>query len=80
MEIRVKNTVGALMLLFGLPAFAQELAATKASVVAACASCPSVDVVITPQGPSALIVIGAFALGALFGVALAKLLSAKRQQ
>lgn len=80
METRIKNTVGSLMLLCGMPAIAQELAAAKASAVAACASCPSLDVVITPQGPSALIVLGAFGLGALFGVALAKLLGSKRQQ
>jgi hypothetical protein len=72
MERKTKKVAGALMLLTGLPALAEEAAALKAVGAAACASCPPVPVCLQdPGGP-----IIWFAAGAAFGFVLA-LLAAK---
>ena len=53
MEIRIKSVTGAVMLLSGLPAIAQEVTALKASTAAGCASCPPVPAAIaTPGDPT----------------------------
>lgn len=60
----MKKIFSSAILLTGLPAIAQEVAALKASGVAACASCPAA--LQAPPGP-----IIWFAVGTAFGFVLA---------
>jgi hypothetical protein len=65
MELRIRNAAGAVMLLSGLPALAQETSALKASTVAGCASCPpNHPNVATPSDPTW------FIAGVIVGVGL----------
>lgn len=79
MKFKVKNAAGAVMLLSGLPAFAQEVAALKASGVSACASCPPVSGAIIPPGDPTMLIAGAFIVGVLVGVVLARAFGNKKQ-
>lgn len=72
MEIRIKNAAGAVLLLSGLPVMAQEASALKASPVNACASCPKTPGVITPPGDPTMLIVGAFILGVVVGVVIAR--------
>ena len=79
METRIKSATGAVLLLSGLPAMAQEASALKASPVNACASCPPTSGVITPPGDPTMLVAGAFLLGVIVGFVIAKALGNKKQ-
>lgn len=79
METRIKSAAGAVLFLSGLPAMAQETAALKASAVNACASCPPTSGVITPPGDPTMLIAGAFIVGVLVGVVLARAFGNKKQ-
>ena len=79
MEIRIKNAAGAVLLLSGLPALAQDAAALKAAAVNACASCPKAPDVITPPGDPTMLIAGAFILGVVVGVVAARAFGNKKQ-
>ena len=71
MEIRIRNAAGALMLVSGLPAIAQNSALVRASTVANCASCPpreDVHVYLTVEGgPTFLVASLTLILGGIVG-------------
>jgi hypothetical protein len=78
MEIRIKSASGAVMLLSGLPAFAQESAA-KISAPTTCASCPPPSyppAVVIPPDPTWFI--AGVVVGAGLGFLAAKVFGAKR--
>lgn len=79
METRIKSATGAALLLSGLPAMAQETAALKASAVIACASCPPGSGAVTPPGDPTMLIAGAFIVGVLVGVVLARAFGKKKQ-
>ena len=76
MDKRIKTATGAIVLVSGLPAIAQEAAALKATVPSYCASCPKV---VNPPGDPTFLIAGAFILGAIAGFAIAKVLGSKKQ-
>lgn len=78
MELRIRNAAGAMMLLSGLPAMAQE-AALKASAVSACASCPKVPGSIIPPGDPTMLIVGAFILGVVVGIVIARAYGNRKQ-
>jgi hypothetical protein len=78
MEIRIKSASGAVLLLSGLPAFAQESTA-KVSAPTSCASCPPPPppaVVVIPPDPTWFV--AGFVVGAALGFLAAKVFGAKR--
>lgn len=77
MEIRIKNAAGTVMLLTGLPAFAQDVAALKASPTTACASCPPTPAITVPPSDPTWFVAGAI-VGAAVGFLAAKVLGGKK--
>ncbi|MEQ1682501.1 MAG: hypothetical protein ABL916_02545 [Burkholderiaceae bacterium] len=79
METRIKSATGAALLLSGLPAMAQETAALKASAVNACASCPPTSGVVMPPGDPTMLIAGAFILGVVVGVVVARAFGNKKQ-
>ena len=79
METRIKSATGAVLLLSGLPAMAQEASALKASAVNACASCPPTSGAVTPPGDPTFLIAGAFLLGVVVGVVLARAFGNKKQ-
>lgn len=79
MELRIKSATGAVMLLSGIPAMAQEAAALKASPVNACASCPKVPNTVIPPGDPTMLIAGAFILGVLVGVVAARAFGNRKQ-
>lgn len=79
MEIRIKNAAGAVMLLSGLPAMAQDAAALKASAVTGCASCPPGGSIVAPPGDPTWLIAGAFILGVVVGVVVARAFGNKKQ-
>lgn len=78
MDIRIKNAAGTVMLLSGLPAFAQEAANLKAATAAICASCPPPAGVIVPGDPTWFI--AGVIVGAGLGFLAAKVLGGKKTQ
>jgi hypothetical protein len=79
MEIRIKTVTGAVMLLSGVPAMAQEVAALKASTAAGCASCPPVPASIATPGDPTWFVAG-LVTGLVVGFIAAKVLGANKQR
>lgn len=79
MVIRIKNAVGTVMLLSGLPVIAQNTAALKATVPANCASCPQTSGIVVPPGDPTFLIAGAFILGAIVGFAVARVMGNKKQ-
>lgn len=79
METRIKSAAGAVLLLSGLPTMAQETAALKASAVIACASCPPGSGAVTPPGDPTMLIAGAFLLGVLVGVVVARAFGNRKQ-
>lgn len=79
MNIRIRNAAGAAMLLSGLPAMAQDTATLKATVPANCASCPKTDGIVVPPGDPTMLIAGAFIVGVLVGVVLARAFGNKKQ-
>jgi hypothetical protein len=79
MEIRIKNGAGAVMLLSGLPAMAQEVVTLKASTAAGCASCPPVSAAVAIPGDPTWFIAGVI-VGAGLGFLAAKVLGNKKQQ
>ncbi len=78
MNIRIKNASGVVMLLTGLPAFAQVAANLKASAAVICASCPPpVDVKI-PGDPTWFI--AGVVVGVALGFLAARVLGGKKVQ
>jgi hypothetical protein len=80
MNLRIRNASGGVMLLSSFSAMAQEVAALKASGVAACASCPNLPGSVTPPGDPTMLIAGAFILGVLVGVVAVKVFGNKKQQ
>ena len=78
MDIRIKNAAGTVMLLSGLPAFAQDAATLKATAPVSCASCPPPAAVTIPGDPT-WFVAGAI-VGAAVGFLAAKILGGKKAQ
>lgn len=78
MEIRIKSVTGAVMLLSGLPAIAQEVTALKASTAAGCASCPPVPAAIATPGDPTWFIAGVI-VGAGLGFLAAKVFGNKKQ-
>ncbi|GEM_PF-4260365 len=78
MEIRIKNAAGAVMFLSGFPAMAQEAAALKATVVAACASCPPTASAVPTPGDPTWFIAGAL-VGAGLGYLAARVFGAKQR-
>ncbi len=79
MQTRIKSATGAVLLLSGLPAMAQEASALKASPVNACASCPPTSTAVTPPGDPTMLIAGAFILGVVVGVVVARAFGNKKQ-
>ena len=79
METRIKSATGAVLLLSGLPATAQEASALKAVPVNACASCPPTSGAVTPPGDPTMLIAGAFIVGVLVGFVIAKTMGNKKQ-
>jgi hypothetical protein len=75
MQFRIRSASGALVLLSGLPAMAQEAALTTAR----CASCPpATPAVSIPNDPTFLV--AGFVIGLVVGIVAAKAFGNKKQQ
>jgi hypothetical protein len=81
METRIKNAAGAVMLLSGFPAVAQEAAALKATTCPPCPVC-----VVTPPDPISYalklstVLVATLVVGIVLGFVAAKLALARRDQ
>jgi len=79
MEIRIKSVTGAVMLLAGVPAIAQDVAALKASTAAGCASCPPVPAAIATPGDPTWFIAG-LVTGLVVGYIAGKVLGGRKSQ